>query len=73
MISDDKKKVLELFAEGRRLYKLMNFSEAVHKFESALAIDPNDGPAKVYLERCQHYAVDPPDEDWDGVFLMKHK
>ena len=73
MISDDKKKILELFAEGRKLYKLMNFAEASKRFAAALAIDPADGPSKVYHERCDLYVVEPPDEDWDGVFVMKHK
>ncbi|MBN2875577.1 MAG: hypothetical protein JXM71_10825 [Spirochaetales bacterium] len=73
MISEEKKRVLELFAEGRKLYKLMKFKEAAEKFSAALSFDPSDGPSKVYLERCEHYAIDPPDEDWDGVFVMKHK
>jgi len=73
MITEDKKRVLELFAEGRKLYKLMKFSEATERFAAALAIDPADGPSIVYLDRCKTYALDPPDEDWDGVFVMKHK
>lgn len=73
MISEEKKRVLELFAEGRKLYKLMRFSEAAAKFQSALGVDPSDGPSKVYLDRCRQYAEDPPEEDWDGVFVMKHK
>lgn len=73
MISEEKKRVLELFAEGRKLYKLMKFPDAEKRFEAALAIDPSDGPSKVYHERCRMYVQDPPDEDWDGVFVMKHK
>jgi len=73
MISPEKKQVLELFAEGRKLYKLMRFGEAAGRFKAALAIDAADGPSKVYLDRCTVYAEDPPDEDWDGVFVMKHK
>lgn len=73
MISDEKKRVLELFAEGRKLYKLMSFDEAAQRFQRALDIDPNDGPSKVYVARCRQYALDPPDEDWDGVYVMKHK
>lgn len=73
MISEQKKQVLELYAEGRKLYKLMKFSEAVERFGKALEIDPKDGPSKVYFERCKLYAANPPDEDWDGVFTMTHK
>ncbi len=73
MITEEKKKVLELFAEGRRFYKLMEFEKAKQYFAQALAIDPTDGPSKVYLERCIHYIENPPDEEWDGVFVMTHK
>jgi len=73
MISDEKKRVLELFAEGRKLYKLMKFKDAADRFAQAVALDPADGPSKMYLERCQLYCEEPPEEDWDGVFTMKHK
>ena len=42
MISETKKKVLELFAEGRRHYKLMRFQEARECFARALSLDPED-------------------------------
>lgn len=73
MISEEKQKVLELFAEGRKKYKLMDFEAARNVFAKALKIDSNDGPSKVYYARCKHYIENPPAEDWDGVFVMKTK
>ena len=73
MISEDKKKVLSLFAEGRKRYKLMDFEGAREYFLKALRIDPDDGPSKLYYARCKHYIENPPPEDWDGVFVMKTK
>lgn len=73
MITEEKKKVLELFAQGRRLYKLMQFGEAQRYFGEALKIDKNDGPSKVYYQRCGHYIDNPPPDDWDGVFVFKTK
>lgn len=73
MISETRKKVLELFAEGRKHYKLMRFQEAKEHFAKALSLDPEDGPCKVYFARCKHYLENPPAEDWDGVFVMKTK
>lgn len=73
MISEEKKKVLELFREGRNLYKLMDFEEARDKFAEALKIDQEDGPSKVYYARCKHYIQNPPPDDWDGVFVMQTK
>ena len=73
MISDEKRKVLELFGEGRKQYKLMNFDKALEYFTQALAVDPDDGPSKVYEQRCKVYIESPPPEDWDGVFVMTTK
>ena len=73
MITEEKKKVLQYFAEGQKLYKLMNFKEALKQFEMALTVDPKDGPSLVYRDRCTLYISDPPPEDWDGVFVMKTK
>jgi hypothetical protein len=73
MISEEKKKVLTCFADGRKFYKLMQFNDALKQFQDALKIDPDDGPSKVYYLRCKHYLENPPPEDWDGVFIMQTK
>jgi tetratricopeptide (TPR) repeat protein len=73
MITDQKKQVLELFAAGRKQYKLMQFAQARDCFRKALDIDPSDSPSKVYVERCAYYLENPPPEDWDGVFTMTTK
>jgi len=73
VIDENKKKVLDLFAEGRKNYKLMDFRKAYQYFSKALEIDPEDGPSKVYKARCKHYVENPPPEDWDGVFVMTTK
>ncbi len=73
MITEEKQKVLDLFTEGRKHYKLMNFETAKDYFAKALKIDAEDGPSKVYYARCKHYIDNPPPEDWDGVFVMKTK
>jgi len=73
VISEEKQQVLELFSEGRKCYKLMDFKAARDFFGKALRIEPEDGPSKVYFARCNHYIENPPPEDWDGVFVMKTK
>ncbi len=73
MITESKRQALEAFAEGRKLYKLMRFDEAHAAFARALALDPADGPSRVYLERCSYCQKNPPSEDWDGVFTMTTK
>lgn len=73
MITEEKKKAIEIFAEGRKLYKLQQFEQARDRFAEALRVDPSDGPSKVYLARCKLYIDSPPPEDWDGVFVMTTK
>ena len=73
MITEERRQVLDLFAQGRKLYKLMEFEAARKYFAKALQVDPDDGPSKVYYARCKHYIETPPPEDWDGVFVMKTK
>lgn len=73
MISENKRQIIELFTEGRKLYKLMKFEEALATFAKALKIDPEDGPSKVYFARCKEYIKSPPPEDWDGVWVMTKK
>lgn len=70
---EDKLRLLALYKKGLSLYMGRNFKEAYEYFSRCLQIDPNDGPSKVYLERCQEYINNPPPPDWDGVFEMKSK
>ncbi|MBI4776645.1 MAG: adenylate/guanylate cyclase domain-containing protein [Deltaproteobacteria bacterium] len=55
------------------LYKTRNFKESAEKFEDIMKAYPQDNPSKLYLERCRQYLLQPPPEDWDGVFTMTHK
>ncbi len=58
---------------GITQYKLMNFSEAKTHFTNSLEKYPEDPPSKIYLNRCNFYMQNPPEENWDGVFIMKTK
>lgn len=59
--------------EAIDLYRGMKFREAILAFEKVQQIKPDDGPTKLYLERCAAMVEDPPEGDWDGVFVMKSK
>ncbi len=73
MVSEEKKRVLALFSEGRELYKKQEFAKAKMKFAEALKLDSEDGPSQVYYMRCDHYMKNPPPPGWDGVFVMHTK
>ncbi len=72
-ISEDMQRVLELFRGGFEAYLGQSWAQALNYFEQALAIRPNDGPSKRYVQRCRLYVQKPPAPDWDGVFTMTTK
>lgn len=39
----------------------------------ALAIHPNDGPARVMLDRTIRLRLSPPGEHWNGIHVMTEK
>ena len=47
--------------------------EAEAAYMRALEIDPEDGPSKLYVDRCEMLMKNPPPADWDGVFTMTTK
>jgi adenylate cyclase len=64
---------LELFALGRACYRERHWRDAQAIFENLLARWPDDGPARLYANRCREYLVAGPEGTWDGVYVMTHK
>jgi adenylate cyclase len=63
----------ELFETGLKAYRGQQWERARQVFESILEKRPNDGPARLFADRCRQFQADPPPADWDGVFVMKTK
>ncbi|MCX7834726.1 MAG: adenylate/guanylate cyclase domain-containing protein [bacterium] len=72
-LPESKKKAIEFFAKGRIHYEKFEYDAARMMFMQALASDPEDGPSKVFLKRCQEYLLTPPPKDWDGVYVITEK
>src|SRR6266851_1486015 len=64
---------LDIFAQGRSCYRERRWQDAEIVFEKLLERWPEDGPARIYLNRCNEYLVAGPEENWDGVYVMTHK
>jgi adenylate cyclase len=64
---------LEFFAQGRACYRERRWQDAQIVFEKLLERWPEDGPARMYQNRCKEYLVAGPEENWDGVYVMTHK
>ena len=64
---------LPTWQEAIKLYGERKFREAGPAFQKVLDLKAGDGPAKLYVDRCQYFLDSPPADDWDGVFVMKTK
>ena len=65
--------LVEAYDKALAAYKERDFARAITLFQAGLAIDPEDGPPKAYLSRCEAYEALPPAADWDGVFTLVDK
>ena len=64
---------VKAFEEGLAHYRAQKWDEATKCFKNCLDLDPKDGPAGIFLERCKVLKQNPPATNWDGVFVMKTK
>jgi adenylate cyclase len=64
---------LRAYQDGIAAYQERDWLRAAARFQEALRLDPDDGPSRVYLDRCRRLIDEPPPADWDGVFVMTHK
>jgi adenylate cyclase len=73
VVDNGGRELVTIFEAGREAYKRRAWSEAKAAFDQVLARWPNDGPAKIFVERCSEYLAAPPPADWDGVYTLTHK
>ena len=67
-VTEEKRRVLELFREGLELYLRREWDGAAEKMREALAVMPDDGPCGKLLESIEELKLNPPAEDWDGTW-----
>ena len=65
--------MLEKYDRGREYFIKREWKEARQMFREGLKIVPDDGPCRVYIERCESYVKNPPKRGWDGVYVLKGK
>jgi adenylate cyclase len=65
--------MVKAFEAGLADYRARRFDEAERQFRNCLDLDPQDGPAQVFLKRCPLLKEEDLPADWDGVFTMKTK
>lgn len=59
--------------KGIDLYESRNFENAKAIFNEILTNDTEDKVATLYIERCNNFIINKPDDNWDGVFNLTQK
>lgn len=65
--------MLEKYNSGRSYFIKRDWKQATNYFRQAIKVLPDDGPSRVYIEKCEEYIKTPPPRGWDGVFVLKSK
>lgn len=71
--TEEQKQANELYHEGLKLYRAKNWQEAIAHFQQAYKLDNTCRVAEIYEQRSNLYQLNPPPEDWNGVFVMTTK
>lgn len=61
------------FAESMKLFRRRSWRAAAESFQKVLELNPDDAPAKAYIERCHLLKTNPDLIDSQGVFTFKTK
>lgn len=64
--------LIEQFEAARKLYEKGEFKKAHTQFEHLAGMYPDDGPTKIYLNRCQEF-IDHPPTQWEGIYRLTNK
>ena len=71
------RKAFIVYREALTAYLNRQWDVALDKFKEASLIErfPEAAinPSKVYIERCEHYQKSPPQDGWDGTWVLTSK
>jgi adenylate cyclase len=65
--------VVNYFNEGMQHYRGARWDKATDRFDRCLQLNPGDALSRIYTERCQYLSANPPEGEWDGVWVMQEK
>ena len=65
--------MLELYNKGLEMFSEHQWERAQKFFQDVIDLFPDDGPARLYLYRCEAFIKKPPSKDWDGVYSLDTK
>ena len=70
--------LIETFEKGLDFYFNQDWENALEHFEKSKLLEDdftgrNTNPSQVFIKRCNHFSMNPPPDDWDGVWRMTTK
>ncbi len=81
-VTPQTRECIDLFEQAMAKYLARDWTEAIALFEQSALLEPNipgktpgvvSNPSLVYLNITQHYELEPPPDEWDGVYHMAEK
>jgi adenylate cyclase len=64
---------LNHFNGGLELYREAKWDAAMDSFRNVLDLNPKDRLSETYIERCRYLKANPPEDEWDGIWVMTSK
>jgi adenylate cyclase len=58
---------------GLAYYRERQWDKAIDGFAEAAFLNADDQLPRIYVDRCMHFKLEPPPEDWKGEWIMKTK
>ena len=71
--TDAVRTVVDQFHFGLSLYRQQRWDDAAKHFQFVLSVKADDGPARLFLDRCARFKAHPPGPGWDTVADMQSK
>ncbi|MFC1743934.1 GAF domain-containing protein [Candidatus Riflebacteria bacterium] len=65
--------VINLFKLGLTHYRKGKWNDAIRAFEEAQILNKDDKLCAMYLKRCAYLKANPPEHEWDGIWVMTSK
>ncbi|MBZ5545296.1 MAG: adenylate/guanylate cyclase domain-containing protein [Acidobacteriia bacterium] len=65
--------LVDRFHRALEAYRAGQWGTAMELFGGILRDYPDDGPTRAFIQRCWEFHQQPPEGDWDGVYVMMEK
>jgi len=72
-VAAERLELRDAFEAALVAYRRQGWEEAEAGFGKCLAIDPEDGPSRVFISRIAHFREQPPSTEWNGTWALESK